>query len=684
MGKKIFILLLSAVMAFSCVACKGGGTTSSSDSGSASENGGNDGDFGTDYAEYNYNSGIDLQGAKYTLVENGAAHYSILVSSEPSDLVVETVAEFNDYVYEVSGTYLSIVKEGTETPAKFISFGDTSAKAQAGIDTSKIKYDGFVIKTVSGNAYLAANVDEGVRNAAYSFLERFVGVRWLTAQETYVPTSKVISMQECDIVEEPLFEARQWMNGDYLDKEYFKHLRYYTGEERWCQEVPTGHNSTDSSSQPGLGYVNKSDIAPDGDGTEKLGDKHPEYFSDYTNPGPKNYELCYTNGIDENGKLTEGQSVASLMIDKMKQFLTADTEKKQIEYLMLGHVDDRSAICKCNTCSARRDAYTDSGILIMFLNVVSEKVNTWLTETQGRTVRFVTFAYQYTATPPVEENDDGTFTPLSPLVVCNDDIVIRIAPIDADYTYSFTDDRQLDSQLFLMNGWSTVAKHFMIWDYVCNYVEYYWYFPNLNYLKENIVKYQEMGVIYCMFQSSYTQKGIWHDDMRSYICSKLMWNIHWDIEYLMNEYIELYYGEGADTVKAVVNSFENFYTEQRDKGELAVDLFEATGSYVNNESNQNPKEWLNGIVRLLENGIKAVENDPSLSETEKGGTVYKLEGVLITPMRMILRNYNSYYLDGKIDYAIKFFDIVDAHGIKYFGETDIRSVATRKRECGLA
>ncbi len=683
MGKKFLIWLLAGIMAFSCAACSDcGGNKGGDDSSSGSSV---DGNFGTNYAEYNYNSGINLQGAKYPIVENGVAKYSILIPAEMGDELVETVAEFNGYVADVTGVYLSIVKEGEGTlPEKYISFGDTTAKTQAGIDTTSIQYDGYQVKTVDGNVYLAANLERGVRNAAYCFLERFLGIRWLTAQETYIPSSKTINVQECDIVEEPIFPMRQWMGGDFTDKTYYKHMRYYTGEERWCQDVPTGHNSTDSAGKPGIGYVNKSDIAPDGDGTQTLKQVHPEYFSDYTNHGSSTYELCFTSGIDENGNLMEGQSVASLMIDKMKTFLTADADEKKIDYLMVGHVDDRAAICKCDTCNDRRATYLDAGIHIMFLNAISEKVNTWLMETQGRRVKFVTFAYQYTQTPPIVENDDGSFSPISPLVVANDDIVIRIAPIDADYTYSFVDERQRDDQLFLINGWSTVAKHFMIWDYVSNYVEYYWYFPNLNYIKENIEKYQDMGVVYCMFQSSYTQKGIWHDNMRSYICSKLMWNIHWDIEYLMNEYIELYYGAAADTVKSVVNSFESFYTEQRMNGELVVDLFEAAGSFVQNDNNQNPKEWLNSIVRTIENGMKEVENSAELSDTEKGAAIYKLEDVLITPMRMILRNYNTYYLDGKIDYAIKFFDIVDAHGIKYFGETDIRSVATRKRECGLA
>lgn len=678
MFKKVLTIVLAASVALSCVAC---GKTKTDDN------------LKTTEELYTYTTGINLNGKKYNIVENGEAKYNILLPASPSSSVVAAATEFNDYIEDVSGVRLFVVNESVENVKsvdKFISIGDTQAKINAGIDTANIENDGYVIKTIDGNIYLAANIDRGVTYAVYSFLERFLGVRWLTASETHIPVSQTITVQECDIVEEPVFGMRLWMGGDYTNTTVKNHFRYYDGSDLWLSGVSytksngevvnltSTHNTTDMASQPGIGWVNKVDPDPTDEEGRTLSETHPEYFSDSSPNKSSHYELCFTNGIDDNGNLTEGQSVASLMIDKMKKLLEADTEQKS-KYVMIGHIDDRSAYCECDTCNERNEKYTAAGVHIIFLNAVEKAVNEWLMETQGRTVNLVTFAYQYTYDPPAEENDDGSYTPL---VTASDNISIRIAPIDADYTYSFNDSRQIKNQYDALHGWATVSRHFMIWDYVSNYVEYFWYFPNLNYIKENTKLYSEMGVEYCMFQSSYTQNKIWHDDMRSYIASKLMWNLGWSVEELMDEYIDLYYGSAAQTVKDVIAAYENFYTIQRSNGELKVALFEPNGSFVHGAA--NPVNWLEGIVRIIDDGMSEIENNSTLTQTEKNGLIYKLEEVKITPMRMILRNYDYYYTEGKKDYAIEFFDIVDSHGIKFLGETNIRSVATRKKECGLS
>ena len=670
MFKKFLTILLTVCIGVSCVAC---------------DEPGNDTQLNKELNTYTYTTGVNLDGKEYKIVDNGVAQYFILLPSNPSETIVAVSTEFNDYIEDVSGVRLSVINEGVATVDKFISFGNTQAKVDAGIDTSNIKYDGFVIKTIDDNVYLAANIDRGVRYAAYSFLERFLGIRWLTASETYVPTSSTISMHECDIVEEPLFRMRLWMGGDYNNTSMRNHFRFYEGNELWMNygKLNNTHNSTDQAAQPGIGWVNKVDIDPTDPEGRTLAETHPEYFSDASPNKAKDYELCFTNGIGVDGKLTDGQSVASLMIDKMKTILTLDAEEQQVEFMMIGHVDNRGAYCECDTCKERRMKYTDAGVHIIFLNAIEEEVNSWLMAEQGRKANLVTFAYQYTYNPPVVDNGDGTYTPIDPLVVANDNIYVRIAPIDANYTYSFNDPRQTKSQLTAMHGWAEIAKHFMLWDYVSNYVEYFWYFPNLYYIKENTELYHEMGVEYCMFQSSYTQNKIWHDDMRSYIASKLMWNLGWSVEELMNEYVALYYGEAQDTVKDVIKAYENFYTMQRSKGELLVSLLSENERTFLGAGN-NPINWLDGIVRIIDDGMLRIQNDNTLTDNRKNGLIWKLEEVKLTPMRMILRNYDSYYVEGKLDYAIEFFDIIDAHGIVYLGETGIRSVATRKKECGLS
>lgn len=704
MAKKLLTIFLAILMAFSCVACGGGPAV-------------NDGDINS-YETYDYTTGIDTEGQKYAIVENGVAQYNILYAADTTDSVLIAINDFNEYIQKVTGTRLVPVKEDVSTPEKYISIGNTQVAADAGINADEVENDGYLIKTdASGNVYIVAQLDRGLEYGLLTFLERFCGIRWINVGVEHVPTSENIYVQPCEILDNPQFAWREYMNGNIYNKELNKRFRYYKGDGEWSTEVSSTHNTTGSSSQPLIGWVNKADADPLNEGST-LGASYPEFFTDKTNSN-KGYDICPSNGIfyvegadardvDDDDSYSSGfesalpydnttgvqengeVSVASMMLAKMKRSIIKDTNQN-INYIFVGKIDDRGAYCKCDVCNTRREEIKESGMWVILLNAISNYLNAWMQAPvedgglgqTGRTVTLATFAYQTTLQPPVKKDADGNTVPINDEVVGTDSFAIRIAPIELNPTYSFADPRQTTTITEPMEGWDACADHFMFWDYVANYVEYFWYFPTNHFLKDNMVYCQDLGVFYCMLQSSYTQAGIWFDEMRSYICSKLFWNFGWDVNYLMNEYLTLYYGEAADIVRSVIDQFENFYNQKRMEGTLAVRIFEPKGCFLNNDENQNPKEWITGILRTVEDGITLIENDTTLDANTKGDLVYKLEGVLITPMRMILRNYNSYYVEGKTDFAIKFFDLVEGRGIKYLGETSIRSVATRKAECGL-
>ncbi len=634
---------------------------------------------------FNYTTGVDLNGAPLNVVENGQSKYVIAIPDNASKMVIEGADELNNYIALVTGVRLNTQKESTLTEGqKYISVGNTNLFSQTGLDVKTLTYDGFYIKTVGENIYISANQDIGVKFGVYSFIERFLGVRWLTDTYTHIPTSDKMVVHPCDIKEEPQFEMRTWYGGATVigGKKYQDHLRFNLAEDLWCKDVSSTHNATDSAKQPGIGYVNKSDVDPYDAQGRTLGVTHPEYFSDYTNKASSEYDLCYTNGVDENGKLKEGPSVTRHIIEKMKGFLEKDAEEQAIKYFMVGLVDDRQASCHCETCKARKELYTEAGIYVMFMNVINEHVNSWLQDAQNRTAKFVMFAYHQTYLPPVKEVN-GKYEPLSPLVIANENLYIRLAPIDADYTYSFVDDRQDQTVKLAIYGWMACAKNFMIWDYQSNYIEYYWYFPTTHYLKENLKFYKEIGTVYIMNQSSYTQNNVPLDDLRSYVSSRLYWNFDWDVNYLINEYLTLYYGEGASTVKEFIDLFDGFYANVREQGKLDVSLLSEKSSFIGGEI--NTISLLNKAIRILEDGEAKVRASETISQGEKERIANAFEILKLTPMRMILRNYTSYYSeDTKLEFAKKFFAICDKYRITALGETGIRSVATRKQECGLA
>ena len=146
----------------------------------------------------------------------------------------------------------------------------------------------------------------------------------------------------------------------------------------------------------------------------------------------------------------------------------------------------------------------------------------------------------------------------------------------------------------------------------------------------------------------------------------------------MDEYLRLFYGEAQGCVKNVINLFEKYYNELRLKDELEIAIFNGNGFL---KADMNPVGWLNKIMRTIDEGMSEIENDNTLSTETKQALIYKLEEVKITPMRMILRNHTK---STEIEFAIAFFDLLEAHDVKRLGELASQTVASRKAEWGLA
>ena len=671
---------------------------------------------------YNYDSGINYNGKCLSFIENGDTEYSILVPDDAETRVLKVAREIASYAVQMTGASLEIVKESNYKGGKVLSLGDTSVFEESGIDVSDLKYDGYIIKTVGDNIIINANLERGVQFGGYTFLERFFGIRWLTITQTHIPDKKEIKVYECEIIEEPNYQMRYYMTGGGWqstsnDKErmFFEHMRYIddSGDE-WCQDVGRNHNTSDSHNVGGgYGYVNKYDIDPTDPNGGYLKDTHPEYFTDYTNTAAASHDICFTNGIDEQGNIKEGQSVASLVVDKMKKSLIKDVDHK-IQYFMFGHSDYANAICHCTTCDDRREQIKESGMYLMLANAVIREVNEWLMETQNRTVTIVIFAYHQSYDPPVEKKADGSFEPLSleggAKCIADENLFVRIAPISANYTYSFTSNRQDPTQLAAIHGWKAVGHTFLIWDYTVNFRNYLLYYANLHYLKENLRFYkEELNAAYVMNQSSNTTPNMWNDDLKAYVASKLYWNFNWDVEFLMNEFLDLYYGDGADAVREVISIFEDVHAEHRNANEAFLRVYDATYETANWEERYeldqqknklfknnlaagtllNPPDYISiyALERMINTLDNAIEKIQSNSGSSENATVIKnIKRVKATPMYMVLLGYEQYYSvddKAKLAYAKEVFALIDEVGITRIGEGTGNMIANIKPSYGI-
>ena len=524
-------------------------------------------------------------------------------------------------------------------------------------DFSDLNEEGFYILPKDGNVYIFGASPKSIIFGVYEFLELYLGVRFISTDCCHTPARDGIEIPEEEVKRVPISPQRLYLSNTAAEDKLLS-LRYKFSADftpdcgdlgiknTWYTKIPTSHNS--------------DCFVP----YEKYKDSHPEFFSTYVYNVFRTLtvrELCYSNGLTDEGEWDESveTSVLSVATDSMMRFME---EEPQTKFFMFGRADNEDCRCRCPRCERAREKYGDAGIMIVFLNAMAKKLRQKFAE-KGKTFdqKIVTFAYHSTVKPPVK---DGK--PICKQVIPDEALYMRYAPILADYARALEDEKQHEEVREQIKGWSALTKNIMIWDYNVSYCEYFWYFPNLSYLKQNMQTYQNMGAYYIMKQGANNVSPVWHDELHAYVSSKLFWDVNADVDALVKEYVSCYFGPGADKVQAYIDEMEALYAKLTENGfRLQVSGHISNQPYFSAEL--YPLSMLERQVRSLEEGISLVENS-QLSQEDKDAYVKRIKSVLIVPLRMIVRNEYDYFGDANAVYENKYWRIADDLGLKLSGE----------------
>ena len=585
--------------------------------------------------------------------KNNFLNYGIITDGTPSAEFAKQ--ELQTFVNKCCGFNLP----DYNGQANFISLGENekSKPIIENYDLTVLNEEGFYVAFNSGNIFIFGASLKSVIFGVYEFLERYLGVRFLSLDCCHTPSKTQIEIAEEDVKCVPLFPQRLYLSyfscEDRLASLRHRFSADFTPDysdlglnNKWYTKIPTSHNSNF--------YVPY----------EKYKDSHPEFFNVHCYNFFKTItviELCYSNGLTEDGEWDESveTSVLSVATDSMMRFIE---ENPSVEIFMFGRADNEDCRCRCPRCEKAREKYGDAGIMIVFMNAIAKELRKRFAE-KGKVFdkKLVTFAYNSTANPPVK---DGK--PICKQVIPDESLYIRFAPITADYAYALEDERQKEEIRKQVEGWSTLTKNIMIWDYNVNYFDYLWYFPNTSYLKENMKTYEKMNSYYVMKQGANNVFPIWHDDLHAYVSSKLFWNDDLDANELVKEYVSIYFGLGASKVQEYIDELESFYSDlKKDDFHLSVSGQSESQRFFKAEL--YPLEMLYRHEKLLEDAILTVENS-NLSQDEKDVYIKRIKTVLISPLRMICKNAESYFGEPSEEYEEKYWKIADDIGIKMSGE----------------
>lgn len=557
--------------------------------------------------------------------------FGILISENASECEKFAASELQLYILKCMRVKLTVTSDPREKE-RYLSIGGTAARAAAEcpVRSETLKNDGFVIFVYGGSVFFDAATPRGRMYAVYEYLERFFGVRFLTAKCEHVPKTDALPVPDRTIVSEPSFAMRTYLTADvFQELADLRHLARTRTKDVYTV-IPEAYGGPVNIYGRNVSH-NFHFYVP----FEVYGNEHPEFYRFFYENAQILPTIDITNGITEDGKLDESMeiSVAKIVIDEMIKDMI---KYPDVEIFMLTQEDGTHYFEDARNLE-QASKYKRSGMLVRFCNVIVRELNRYSREhMNGRVVRIMTFAYDYTKEAPVCERN-GKICPIDDTVVADDNLIIQFALFSNGY-YDYFSERQNEAVRRCMREWRYIAKRFWFWAYDINFYRYLGYFDSFDCIQKNIEGFKNYGIEYLCIQGPYDSHTNWQANMRAYVYRKLMWDSSLNAEALLGEYINLYYGMAADAVRRVMELFHENYRSLIADGKDVT--FITRGTHAGAET--NPKTMLEECVAVLERA-----EDEALcsnaSQKYKRELYERLEQVKATPLMLLVDHFDEYY-----------------------------------------
>lgn len=439
-----------------------------------------------------------------------------------------------------------------------IVLGSNDWSVAAGVDTSSLKRDGFVIRTAPGKIYLAGRDDQtvnmevvadracgspmferGTYNAVIGFLERFVGWRFYFPGElgTIVPRLAAIRVPETDLRDEPYFKVRYWSYwgmGSWHDEISEKEWSRYKTLERInlrmeTERIPVAHG------QALLAYP------------ERFAKTNPEFFALDKNgkrlmdsvfaPGAsyKASQFCYTSGVWEelykdarSFFLREDASVRGIVARNGKGYSWNQVGADERRYFDI-MPQDGLIRCRCEGCEKlpkRNDGQWASEIVWGNTAKIGKRL-----KAEGVKGTLVQMAYgAYRRMPDIDLPDN---------------VAVMLAERGP---WSMKMPDRLAADMKEVDSWSAkLNANLWLWNYAGKFACFNFNLPDIpQSAPRSIGAYYKLvkDKVFGAYLETETDIFLF-DYLNLYVFSRVMWDPTVDVEAVLDEHDRLMFGAGA-------------------------------------------------------------------------------------------------------------------------------------------
>lgn len=359
--------------------------------------------------------------------------------------------------------------------------------------------DAYRIYSQKGRIYIEGGSGKGCIYAVSTLLEA-LGVRYYSPDDVVIPQRLEVYWQNPTYSETPVntyrnVHGRFGENPDYRDFHKLHNIEDMFAEGYY---VHTFHRLI-----PWQDYF----------GT------HPEYFAEMNGKRIID-QLCPSH-----------PEVLRIIVQKLRSEMPLQPDKKVWSVSQ----DDNFSYCRCEHCQRIIEReQSPAGPIIQLVNAVADSFPDKIIST---------LAYQYSRQAPAH---------LRP----RENVQIMLCTIELNRSQPIAEDPRSASFLKDMEDWGRISRHIYLWDYTVDFAHSISPFPNIHTLQPNIQLFVKNNVRE-HFQQSNTGAGHEFSELKSYLLAKLLWNPDADVNALIVEFTDGYYGAAGIWMRKYLKHIES-------------------------------------------------------------------------------------------------------------------------------
>ena len=456
--------------------------------------------------------------------------WRIVVSGEAIASEKYAAEEFQKWIESATGQELRIV-EDSKGDKRNVFIGDSPA-----LRSSSLAYvldqeygdEDLRFRITSDNIAIVGGQPRGVLYGVYQFLEDVVGIRFLTNDHTYVPdlssadatTDAGVSRsfaREMDYVYRPPLEFRLAYYREALSYPFFSARLRLNGWER------SMHKLDEKDIERVGGHARGGLIVHSVNGwLDQSFEEHPEYFALWE--GERNQANPCMTHPDVRRITTEN--------------IVARSERWSRGKVVHVAQEDSSIYCQCPNCTAlvERHGGEQTKAAAPVLDLVNHVARAVADVRPD--IKIGTLAYGVTREPPKNMQAEPN-------------VRVQYATYHACLRHGYgraycPKNLEVTRQ---MREWAAICDDIVYWHYMVNFRDYLLPPINIESLESQIRAMRANNATSIFFQGPGGGRNVPFADMMIYVLARLAWNPELNDTEVMNEFLELHYGQGAEPIR---------------------------------------------------------------------------------------------------------------------------------------